>query len=285
MNQKKSIIAIFSGLAMLALLSSAVMGWDFKDTAYHFSDNDPYMTDTVPDRSKIKERKVRDLDDALMELERAQADLEKTLNTDMEKMKKELAEGLKKLDADRIRLHIGQSLAEVDMEEIEKEINEAMLKVEKELAKADLEKIRMEIKESLAAIDTKKIKKELEKIKELDLAGVQEEMEKARKEMQEIAPKLERELEQAKDEIQKTKKELKVLKEFVDALDRDALIDKDQDYTIEMKKNRLIINGKEQSQEVYNKYRKFLEGKKDFRIKKSEDDFDMDRNNDGVIRL
>ena len=74
---------------------------------------------------------------------------------------------------------------------------------------------------------------------------------------------------------QKAKIHLKELKAFEDGLEKDGLINKKENYTIEHKDGQLLINGKVQPQAVYDKYRSFLEKNKKFKLEKDENDFDI----------
>jgi hypothetical protein len=101
-------------------------------------------------------------------------------------------------------------------------------------------------------------------------------MKKVQEEMKEMGPKIQKEMEKAKVEIEKAKREMKEYKEFVDGLESDGLINKKEGYTIKHKDGELIINGKKVSEQVYSKYRSFLEKHKKFNIEKSNDDFNID---------
>ena len=83
-------------------------------------------------------------------------------------------------------------------------------------------------------------------------------------------------MEKAKVEIEKAKADMKEYKEFVDGLQSDGLINKKEGYTIKHKDGELIVNGKKVSNEVYSKYRRFLEKHKTFTIEKNDDDFNID---------
>jgi hypothetical protein len=69
---------------------------------------------------------------------------------------------------------------------------------------------------------------------------------------------------------------LKEYKAFEDGLEKDGLINKKENYSVEHKDGQLIINGKIQSEAAYNKYRSFLEKHKKFKLEKENDNFDMD---------
>ena len=218
------------------------------------------VQDTIPER---KDRKVRDLDEAISELERVD------INEHVEKALKEVSAALKQIDAEKMKLDIEKSLKEVDFDKIKMEVDKAMKEV-------DAAKIEQQVKESIAKIDFEKMKAELEKIKQIDLAKVDAELAKARKEMEKAGPEIEKELKKARVEIERAKAEMKEYKTFVDGLSSDGLINKKTGYTISHEDGKLTINGKQASAGTYNKYKTFLEKHKKFRIKKDLDDFDLD---------
>ena len=80
--------------------------------------------------------------------------------------------------------------------------------------------------------------------------------------------------------IEKAKAEMKEYKGFVDGLEKDGLINKKEGYTIQHRNGELIINGKKQPADVYNKYRTFLKKHEKFTIKKSDDDFNIYNDDD-----
>ena len=98
--------------------------------------------------------------------------------------------------------------------------------------------------------------------------------------MKGIGPKIEKEMENAKASIEKAKAEMKEYKGFVDGLEKDGLINKKEGYTIQHKNGDLIINGKKQPVDVYNKYGGFLKKHEKFTIKKSDDDFNIYNDDD-----
>jgi hypothetical protein len=113
-----------------------------------------------------------------------------------------------------------------------------------------------------------KIKVELDKVKDIDFKEVEENLKK-------MKPEIEKSMQQAKESIEKAKKEMLEYKNFIDGMDKDGLIDKDKNYTIEYKHGELTINGKKQPSDLVKKYNDFLKDKKDFTIKKDNDNFNI----------
>jgi hypothetical protein len=252
-------------------------------------------SDTIP--KKKSDKKIRDLDDVLEELESAD------LKFDMEKMHQELARAMKDLDGAKIKLEMEKAMKDVDFDKIRKEVQESMEKIdwnkmkadmnfekfEKEMkdamAKMELDKVKMEfdfdkmqkeIKESMEKVDWHKMKKEMEEVKNINTEKLGIEMKKLEEHLSKIEPELRESLDKAKVELEKAKVEMREYKEFVDGLEKDGLINKKEDYTIQHKNGELIVNGKKVSEQVYNKYKVFLEKRKEFTIEKENDDFNID---------
>lgn len=248
-------------------------------------------TDTIPDRNK----RVRDIDDALDQLEKSKQNLEHTLQAkdwdkemkaaldnahfDAEKMKQQIDEALKNIDAQKIQLQVQKAMKEANFQKMKTELQEKLDDVDlqqakEEIAKAmkdiDAEKIKADVDASISKIDFEKIKAELDKVKEIDFKEMQENLKK-------VKPEIEKSMQNAKESIEKAKKELLQYKGFIDGLDKDGLINKNDNYTIEYKSGDLIINGKKQSADVVKKYSSFLNGRKDFTIKKDNEGFDIDK--------
>jgi len=140
-------------VAAVAITSVFVLSsWDFKNTYAAWNDNDYDNCDTIPK----KEKKIRDLDDVLDELNGVD------FKMDMEKMQKELNESMKKLDMKKIQLDMEKAMRDVDFEKIQKEMEQSMAKIdfgniEKEMAKAmkefDAAKIQKEVQESMQKVE------------------------------------------------------------------------------------------------------------------------------------
>lgn len=248
-------------------------------------------TDTIPDRNK----RVRDIDDALDQLDKSRQEVERTLQEkdwdkemkaaldnahfDTEKMKQQIDEALKNIDAQKIQLRVQKAMKEADFEKMKTELQEKLDNVDlqqakEEIAKAmkdiDAEKIKANVDASISKIDFEKIKAELDKVKEIDFKEMEENLKK-------VKPEIEKSMQTAKESIEKAKKELLEYKGFIDGLDKDGLINKNENYTIEYKSGDLIINGKKQSDDVVKKYNSFLNGRSDFTIKKDKDGFDINK--------
>jgi len=270
-----------SGRLLLAFLvlgtCLALVSWDLKQSTGRHQQP---ANDTVPKtKSPDREKKIRDLDDVLDELNSVD------LKVDMEKIQKEIAQAMKKIDGEKIRLEVEKAMKGVDMAKIQKEVQESLAKVDFDKIKAeiadamkevDMAKIQKEVQESLAKVDWDKIKTEMDKAKEIDMKKLDADMKKLEEELKKIGPEIEKGMEKARVEIEKAKTEMKEYKEFVDGLEKDGLINKKEPYSIKHKNGELTVNDKKVSKEVYSKYRGFLGKHKIFTIEKSDDDFNID---------
>lgn len=237
----------------ITLFSFILLSWGFKQEKPSLVIDQLNQTDTIPDR----DRKIRDLDDVLVEMDAAELLMDKDLKLNLEKMKKELAENLSKIDMTRIKADI-----------------------ELQLKAIDVEKMKLKMEEAMSKIDWEKMQKDMEKIKDVDLSKMELEMKNIDKQLSRIGPEIEKSMEKAKAEMAKAKKQIKEYNDFVDQLEKDGLLKRADGYSIKHSNGEFFINGKKQPNDVYNKYKAFLEKHKDFRIKKTDDDFDIDIDED-----
>lgn len=265
MNSKPFTGKYFLPTILVICFSLALIAWGGQKQPHQQKTTKQNITDTVP-KTRV-DKKVRDLDDVIDELDRAE------LKVNMDKVNAELEEAMKKIDMAKIKMDVDKAMKEVDMEKIKAEVEKATKEI-------DVAKIEQEIKESMAKVDWDKIKEQMEEVKKIDMSKLDADMKKLEIEMKDLGPKIEKEMEKAKVEIEKAKVEMKEYKSFVDGLDKDGLINKKEGYTIQHKNGELIINGKKQPADVYSKYRSFLEKHSKFTIKKSDDDFNIDNDND-----
>ncbi|MDP4264978.1 MAG: hypothetical protein Q8941_20795 [Bacteroidota bacterium] len=274
----------------------ALISWGYRQPSHSFRQY-PSTNDTIPKEKKAeREKKVRDLDEALDELNNVD------LKSEMEKAQKEMQLAMKELDGQKIKMEIEKAMKEVDMAKIQKEVQESMAnldldmakmqqelktamkefdsekvkgEIEKAMKEVDMEKLQEQVKESMAKVDWEKINKEMEGVKKMNFSKIDEGIAKAKEEMEKMGPKLEKEMQKAKAEIEKAKEEMKEYKGFVDGLEKDGLIKKSEGYSIKYKDGELLINGKKASNETYLKYRSFLEKHTKFNIEKNDDDFNI----------
>jgi hypothetical protein len=165
------------------------------------------------------------------------------------------------------------AIRKIDMEKINQQMRDAM----KEF---DAEKFQKQLNESIAKVDWEKLNSEIEAVKKIDMSKMEDQMKKVEEQMKKLGPEMEKQMEHAKVEMEKAKKEMEEYKGFINRLDSDGLINQKEDYTIEEKNGELFINGKKQTEQIYNKYRSFLDSHKGVKIEKSKDNFNINRNED-----
>jgi hypothetical protein len=225
---------------------------------------DKAFKDMDPEKMKRQiEEAMKNLDTTRLHLDLTQA----LVSVDMVKMQKELEEAMKHFDTNKI--HLNQVMVSVDMEKMQKEMEEAMKHF-------DTNKLNLQIHQLVATVDMEKIKKELENVKSIDIDQLKTQLEvlkttdlkKVELELKDLQPHLQNTLQQARESMANAKEEITAYRDFTEALDKDGLIDKDGNYTIEHKEGKLTINGNVQSKEVYDKYNSFLSKYKKILIKK-----------------
>ena len=235
--------------------------------------------DTIPAKEKTVYEK--DLDREIRQLDDARKQLEKFKTKDWEKMQKDLQQAMKNIDLERIRVEAQQAVSKVDIGKITREIEEALNKIDfdkiereleavgSDIPKIDGEKIREELKRTRNAVDeqmkNQELQREIEKVKNVDMKEINAEVEKAIKEIAKIKDELRAEkfdmnetMTKAYSEIDKAKEELKSYQEMISELEKEGLLNTREDYTIEYRGSELSINGKIQSKEVTNKYKKYF---------------------------
>lgn len=187
-----------------------------------------------------------------------------------------LDEQMKQLDIQMKNLDV--QMKNLDLSKLENRIDEAMKKV-------DLEKIAEQIDKSVKNIDWEKMNNEVKqnmKVSKLKMEEAAKEMERVKANLEKqrahiklntgkIREDIEAAMENAKRSIENAKEELRYMKEFTDELEKDGLIDKSKAYKIEVKNGELYIDGKKQSKEISDKYRRYYR-KTDFTIDMSEGD-------------
>jgi hypothetical protein len=125
-------------------------------------------------------------------------------------------------------------------------VKQALEEAKREIEKVNWADIKKELAEAKIEIDKAKLE-----LKDLDLGKIMDE---------------------AKAGIEKAKTELKQMKTMFTEMEKDGLIDHKKGFKLEYKDGSLYIDGKQQSQEVSDKYRKYAkDGKMEITISKNSD--------------
>lgn len=218
-----------------------------------------YQDDTSKPRKNYSQNRnytVGDLDKASKELDRAAEELNRNMTIDFAKIDKGLKAAM-------------DEMKKIDLEKISREVQTALAKVDWEKTRTEVDRSLREAEKKMKEIDSKQIEKEM--------ARAKDEMNEARLrpkiDMEKIKKEVEKGMAEARVGIEKAKKEIALLKEFTENLEKDGLIDRKKGYRIEVKKGELYINGTQQPKEVTDRYRKYFKEpvggiKLDHKIKK-----------------
>lgn len=238
---------------LLACLLFAASGWQTNPSSKSYQ----AFNDTIPERS----RKIKNIDDAVLELEKARVQMETSLKEiDWDKQEKEMQLALKELQLNKLKIkeQVIEALKQVDIAKIQAEVHTGLKEVESAKIKADVET-------ALSKIDFEKMKMELEKVKEIDF-------EKLEAELRKIQPQIEKSMQSARQGIAKAKEEMVIYQTLINYLHKEGLINKNKNYVVEWKAGELTVDGKKQGNDAVKKH-PYLNGKKDFRIEKKDEDF------------
>src|SRR5947209_14829472 len=104
-------------------------------------------TDTIPDRKK----KIRDIDDAINELDKAKVEVDRELkNMDWPKINEDIRVSIKDIDVQKIKVEVANAIKNIDMVKIQADVQQAMKDI-------DVAKIQAQVNESLKDVAVEKI--------------------------------------------------------------------------------------------------------------------------------
>jgi hypothetical protein len=251
--------------------------------------------DTIPKRLKETRRSGdKDLDKELRDLDNAQGTLDKE---DWDKIQFDVDKAMKDIDMNKISQQIKDAMASVDVDKIQSDVRAALknidmnkikMQVDESLRSIDCDKLREEINSSLDKVDIDKIKYEAEKAgdevrRQLKDKDWKKEMEDAQKDIDHAREELKHEkfdmkdiMDKAGEGIANAKEELQGYQDMIYSMENDGLLSTKEDYVIKYRNGELSVNGKKQSQEVTDKYRKYF--KKD-KVTIRKEDGEMHINN------
>lgn len=234
-----------SGILVLLFLSLSAIAWKNDESGLPVKPISIRLSqDTVLPAQKSKAKndyKTEEIDIAMKELDRAMLEINKNLKIDFSKIDKGLKAAMneiKNMDFEKVGREVESALKKVDWDKTSGEINKAMKEVDIKIKEIDLKHIENEL--ARAKIDIEKAKISAKTDREM------------------IKRSIEKGLAGANIAIQKAKKELGLMKEFTETLEKDGLINRKKEYQIEIKNGEMIINGTKQSKEINDKYRKYF---------------------------
>jgi len=215
--------------------------------------------DTVPKINNIDiQVDTKTIDEAVKKgLEQAEKSLKEI---DWTKMQKQIEESMKQIDVAKLQMDIQKSMKAIDLDKMKLEIEKSMKDIDLSKMKIDLDKMKIELSQSLKEINSEEMKKSMEELKKVNFDELKKEMEKVKKEMELNKDHLKIDMDKLKVDMEKAKSEMAEVKDMVNDMEKDGLINKKESNTIEYKDKQLFINGKKQSQEMTDKYRKYFKG-------------------------
>lgn len=249
---------ILFGISFCIILALTAMA--FKDSTKVNKQAQQAVLDTVPKNRDIDiQIDLKDLDQTIKRsLEMAEKSMKEI---DWNKISKDVEQSMRQIDMAKLQMEINNSIKAIDWDKMKNEIDRSLKEIDKSKIKIDIEK---EISNAMKSINTEELKKSLEEMKKINFDELKKEME-LNKDQFKI------EMDKVKLEMLKAKAGLSELKEMTGEMEKDGLINKKESNTIEYKNKELLINGKKQSPEVTEKYRKYFKGD-NFKFKFSGED-------------
>lgn len=249
---------------LVALLLVGGITMSFQDSPFSYNklsvqeSNDLYRPckDTVPDRNYNGSIKMKDFDKLQSELDRSLLQVSEELKKiDFSKMEKEIEASLKNIDADKIMKDVERSLKNIDLDKTLASVTSSLKDLDLDFKGEEIEKAMLEAKKEI-----EKAKKEISKI---DKDAIKKELEEARKEVEKSKAEInkidmDKIMSEAKESINEAKEELKQTKELITELEKDGLVNTKNGFELEYKDKSLYIDGKKQSAEVTDRYRKYF---------------------------
>ena len=261
MKQQQSNRNILLGISFCLILALSAMA--FQDSSKINKPVQRTALDTIPKNNDIDINiDMKGLEETIKKsLEMAQKSIQ---NIDWNKMQKEIEHSMKQVDMAKLQMEINNSMKAIDWKKMQAEIDRSMKEIDMSKMQLNLEKMQMnidkEIKDAMKNINTDEIKKSMEELKKINFDDVKKEMEKVQKEMELNKDHFKMDMDKLKADMEKVKGEMGEIKNMTEEMEKDGLINKKESNTIEYKDKELIINGKKQSPEMTEKYRKYFKG-------------------------
>jgi len=145
-------------------------------------------------------------------------------------------------------------MTKVELEKAQLELERAQL----ELSKQDWKKIESEM--AHAKVEMEKAMKEAQAAFEME--GMQKVMAEMEKTLGKQQGKIANEMKNADIQLKKAQEQLSLMQEGMEMMEKEGLIKAGESINIEWEDDMMIINGKKQSKEVSDKYRKYFKHEK-----------------------
>ena len=211
------------------------------------------LQDTTPGKAENRDGKIsmKDFDQMILNMDKETIKIQTELSKiDFDKIHSEITASLNRVDFDKIKLDIDKAIKQIDVAKIEQGVKSALKEINWNKMNNDIKLSLQDAKQAIEKIKMKELKSEMEKAKI--------EVEKSRKELKKI--NVEEIMKNANAGITKAKEDLRLKKEMFNEMEKEGLISQMDGFTIEFKNKALLINGKNQSEAIANKYRQYIKG-------------------------
>lgn len=257
LHSKKNILLGFSFCIILAITAMA-----FQDSSKINKPIQKTLLDTLPNNDFDIDINIKGLDETMKKsLEMVEKSMKEI---DWSKMSKQIEQSMKNIDMAKMELDIKKSMKDIDWNKMKLEIDRSMKEIDIQKLQLDIEK---EVKDGMKNFNTEEMKKSIEEmkksmeeLKKINFDDLKKEMDNVKKELELNKDHFKIDMEKLNKEMQKVKEGLAEVKEMTTEMERDGLINNKETNTIEYRNNELLINGKKQSPEVTEKYRKYFKG-------------------------
>jgi hypothetical protein len=241
-----------------AALLIGIVALSFQDSPIvrqHFDLQQSY-DDTVPEKNWDRSMKMKEFDNIIKDLDKSMLEVNTELKKiDLSTISREVENALKEVDMQKITKDAELALQSVDLEKIMSDVRSSLKDIAWNDKNEEMEKAMQEAKQEIAAA-TKDLKGLDKDIIQKTLAETKKELAKARFEIGKID--MDKIMKEAKEGIDKAKEELAGIREMMNEMEKDGLIEKKAGFSIEYKDKDLYINGRKQPSNVTDKYRKYF---------------------------
>lgn len=244
----KNAIKNLQPVVFVLLLGTAftTIAWQSgSNTTTHTKENNYQRTKHIRDTTEPRKYGANENEYRINDVDKAMKELDKT----MEKLNEELRE----MDFSAMDREIKASLAKVDIDKVKQQVEKALQTVNWDKIRTDVNISLKQAEENMKKLDMEKLTKNLEVLQE----ELQREEFTMKLNAERTQKPVDENLQKAKEGIVKAKVELKNLKEFTDALEKDGLINRKKGFKIELQDEDLYINGTKQSKAITGKYRRY----------------------------
>ncbi|HSK12618.1 MAG TPA: hypothetical protein VK907_05350 [Phnomibacter sp.] len=185
---------------------------------------------------------------AQAKLEKAMADLEQK---DWAQVEKQITESLAKIDLEKMQVQMQQAFSE-------EKLAKAIAQMEKAFTTLHENDKLLGIDKETMGREMQKATRELEKLKTLQLPDMEKEISQLKEDLSRQKFDFAKEMEKAKIEMDKAREQLHQMAEGLRLMEADGLLEKGEPVTIDWEEDIMILNGKPQTKEVSDKYRKYF---------------------------